>query len=415
MRILYALHGYKPAWRIGGPILSVAAVAERLAAQGHEVTVVASDSNLDEDLDVPIGRPVEVQGVNVWYFRRKEPFKRCLPFFPYLSRSMGFLFSPALKKELERMVPEMDLVHTQMPFVYPTLAAARMALRFRKPLFYHQRGVFDPERLKFRRLKKMIYIKTVEAPIMRRATTLFALTDAEAASYRRLKIDTPCRIVPNGIEADQYRSSGELSGEMRAVVPPDALIVLFLSRLHQLKGVENLIRAFYRIHEKFPNSVLILAGPDESRVEARFAGDIRRQGLSNRILFPGMVTGREKTDLLARCDIFCLPSFGEGFSMAVLEAMASSKPVILSPGCHFPEVETEHAGRIVSSSPASIAGALADLLSSPETRRSMGLNGCGLVRKRFTWDRIAEETLEAYREGIERHRTAKASRRGLHE
>ena len=72
MKILFAVHGYKPAYRIGGPIVSVAALAERLVAKGHEVTVFTTNSNLDQDLDVETDRPHLIDGVEVWYFRRES-------------------------------------------------------------------------------------------------------------------------------------------------------------------------------------------------------------------------------------------------------------------------------------------------------------------------------------------------------
>ena len=115
MKILYAVHGYKPAYRLGGPIHTVSALAERLVRLGHEVIVFTTNSNLDEDLDVPTDQPIDVEGVQVWYFKHEEPIKRWLPFIPYLAKSIGFLYAPAMRSQLDRIVPSVDLVHTQMP------------------------------------------------------------------------------------------------------------------------------------------------------------------------------------------------------------------------------------------------------------------------------------------------------------
>src|SRR5262245_43528 len=105
MNILYAVHAYKPSYRVGGPVLSVSAAAERLVRRGHQVTVFTSNSNLDEDLDVPTDRGVDVEGVQVWYFRREERLKKWFPFIPYLSRSLGFLYCPAMRSALDRVLP----------------------------------------------------------------------------------------------------------------------------------------------------------------------------------------------------------------------------------------------------------------------------------------------------------------------
>lgn len=401
LHVLYAIHGYKPAYRIGGPILSVSAVAERLVRRGHKVTVFTSNSNLDQDLDVPLNRPVDVDGVEVWYFRRREIIPRSSRALSYFSKSVGYLFAPAMIGALRRVVPQVDLVHTHLPFAFPSLAAASAAICFNKPLFYHQRGVFDPERLRFRSLKKRLYIRAVELPIMNRATTLIALTEAEQQSYRALGTSTPCEVIPNGIAVDDYRTS-PTSADAQLGVPAGALVILFLGRLHPIKGADRLVSAFLRIARAHPRAVLVMAGPDEWSVEAKLRDAASDAGIRERVIFTGMVTGSRKLDLLARADLFCLPSDGEGFSMAVLEAMASNTAVMLSPGCHFDEVEPRGAGVVVGTSVDELAAALTAHLGDCEGLREMGRRGRALVRERYRWDVVVQRLLDAYGAGIER-------------
>jgi glycosyltransferase involved in cell wall biosynthesis len=358
MRLLFASSGYKPAYRLGGPVFSVAATAEALVRRGHSVTVLATNANLDEALDVPVNQPVDVAGVEVWYFRCEEPLKRWLPFVPYLSRSVGYLYAPEMGAQLRRLGPEVDLIHTHLPFVYPTYAAAHAARRFHKPLFYHQRGSFDPGALRFRSFKKRLYLRLIERPIMQRATTLIALTEAEVQSYLALDVTAPSRIVPNGIEADAFRTQADPAFVARWGIPADAPVVLFLGRLHPIKGVHKALEAFLSAQVSCPKALLVMAGPDEWGLEGRLRATTRQAGLGQRVLFPGMVSGEDKLNWLARADIFFRPSEAEGFSMAVLEALASGTTALLSPGCHFPEVEAAGAGRVVSTQPTALAGAL---------------------------------------------------------
>jgi len=405
MKILYAVHGYKPAYRVGGPIHTVSAVAERLVCKGHEVIVFTTNSNLDEDLDVPTNQPIDVDGVEVWYFKREEPIQKWLPFVPYLSKSMGFLYTPAMKAHLDRMVPSVDVVHTQMPFIYPTYAAGKAAVRHKKPLFYHQRGVFDPERLKFRGLKKRIYINAIERPIMRSATTLIALTEAEVESYRALGVQTPCCVIPNGVDIVDQPQAVDRSASSYAILP-DEMVILFMARLHPIKGADSLIRAFLMIHKKFPKVKLIMAGPDEWGIVEKFRQEIMKTGAGNQVLFPGMVTGKAKQELLTRADLFCLPSDAEGFSMAVLEALANSTAVLLSPGCHFPEMEKAGAGKVVEAEPDIMAKTMIELLKDRRRLVEMGRRGREFVIRDYSWDTIASKLIDAYQEGIARHSRA---------
>ncbi len=100
MRILFSVPGYKPAWRVGGPVVSVSSLAESLVRRGHEVTVFTTNSNLDQDLDVPTDRVVDVDGVQVRYFRRQEALKQYLPRLKYVSQSIGTLYAPQMPEAL---------------------------------------------------------------------------------------------------------------------------------------------------------------------------------------------------------------------------------------------------------------------------------------------------------------------------
>jgi glycosyltransferase involved in cell wall biosynthesis len=307
---------------------------------------------------------------------------------------------------LDSTVPSVDVVHTHLPFNYPTYAAAHAAFAHGKPLFYHQRGVFDPERLKFRSLKKTLYLNLVEKPILRKATTLIALTEAEVSSYRRLGIETPCRVIPNGIDSGAYGTPNVSTLEPLGI-KPEQKVILFLGRVHPIKGADRLLEAFMRVQADFPDAILVLAGPDEFGLEASLKNRSDVLFQARRVIFPGMIHGELKTQLLSRADLFCLPSDAEGFSMAVLEAMASRTAVLLSPGCHFPDVESEGAGLIADSSPAVLASTLATLLGDKERLTKMGRAGANLVASRYGVDRMVKLTLDTYEEGLARFRRSR--------
>ncbi len=400
MHILYVTHGYKPAYRIGGPIWSVSAVAEGMVARGHRVTVFTTNSNLDEDLDVPVDRPVLVDGVEVWYFRRRDPIKKYFWWSKYASQSMGFLVAPALAPSMRNLLPSVDIVHTQMPFVYPTMVAGRLAISASKPLFYNQRGVFHPSRLGYRGLKKRLYIELVEKPIMRRASGLIALTPDEIESYRALGIKTPCHVVPNGIDVAQFRRAPRTASLLALDIKQSDQVILFLGRLHPAKGVDLLVDAFFRVASQHPDAVLVIAGPDERGFSQKIRDQATRQNLAHRIRIPGMVMGDLKIDLLARADLFVLPSMGEGQSIAVLEALASGTPVILSPECNFPVAGEVKAGAVVERNAKLIAQAISLYLSDPALRNAASQAAYNLVRDRFAWPSIVGKLESIYQSSI---------------
>ena len=402
MRILYVTPGYKPAYRLGGPIWSVSALAEGMAARGHDVTVFTPNGNGDEDLDVPTDRMVSVDGVAVRYFRREEPLKRYFPSIKYLSQSIGYLYTPDLLPILRGMLRSFDVVHTQMPFIYPTQAAARLAIKRHMPLFYSQRGLFGPSHLQFRALKKSLYIRLIERPIMRRATGLVALTPEEVRSFQAFGVKTPIHLVPNGIDVTRFRRSAVAGSLSELGISETDKVILFMARLHELKGPNLAVDAFIAIADRHPDAVLVLAGHDEQGLLPGVRARIGERNLTSRVIVPGMVDGERKLNLLARADVFVLPSAAEGLSMATLEALASGTPAIISRECNLPIVAEVGAGDVVGRTSGEFADALSRFLSNPATLQAAGERAYALARDHFGWTPILSRLEAIYSEAINR-------------
>jgi glycosyltransferase involved in cell wall biosynthesis len=162
-----------------------------------------------------------------------------------------------------------------------------------------------------------------------------------------------------------------------------------------------------KIERQFPHAKLVMAGPDEFGILEKFQAEIKESGLQKRVIFTGMVTGDVKQDLLGRSNLFCLPSDTEGFSMAVLEALANSTAVLLSPGCHFPEVETSGIGRVVASEAGAMAKAMGELLKDRHALVEMGRKGREFVVRYYSWDTIVNKMENVYYAGIKRHLSRK--------
>jgi len=314
------------------------------------------------------------------------------------------MYCPDLNDALRRVVPTVDAVNTHLPFIYPTYAGAQMALRAGVPLFYHQHGGFNPGSLRFRSMKKKLYLNLFEKPIMKRSTTLIALTEAERRSYRTLVGDKPCAVIPNGIDITAERLHAAERVKERFGIDPKAPLILFMGRFHPQKGVQRLIEAFTLVAGRHRDAVLMIAGSDEWNLMGRWRELAQSRQLGDRVLFPGMLDGEDKADVLSRADLFALPSLGEGFSMAVLEALASRTAVMLSPGCNFPEAVAAGAGVVVEAEVNAMAAELSRLLGNPEALRAMGEAARPFVETYYSWDVIADRLVDVYAEGIARHR-----------
>lgn len=141
---------------------------------------------------------------------------------------------------------------------------------------------------------------------------------------------------------------------------------------------------------------LVIAGPDDGEL-ATLKADIAARGIGDRVHIIGPVFGLDKYSALVDAAAFCLPSRMEGFSVAILEALACRCPVIISPQCNFPEVARSGAGIEVELSAMKIADAMLALVHDPERARSMAALGRKLVEDNYTWASIAAALHKTYR------------------
>ena len=131
-------------------------------------------------------------------------------------------------------------------------------------------------------------------------------------------------------------------------------ILLFLGRVHFKKGLDLLLAAWARLEQQFPHATLVLAGPDAENSMAGVQDMVRQQGITRRVLCTGMLGADLKWSALAAAHCFVLPSYSEGLSVAVLEALSMGVPVIASDKCHVPEVEACGAGWVVKTEVAAV-------------------------------------------------------------
>ena len=109
-----------------------------------------------------------------------------------------------------------------------------------------------------------------------------------------------------------------------------AVFLLFLSRIHEKKGCDLLLRAFAKIAAEYPELYLVVAGPDPMQLESRLRTQADRAGIGHRVYWPGMLQGAAKYGAFRCAEAFVLPSHQENFGIVVAEALACGTPVLIS-------------------------------------------------------------------------------------
>lgn len=366
----------------GGPPQAAAGLGSALSRQGIEVSYWAPALNNRDDL---------VETGNRTYL------------FP-LARPYSWFRSPLLAQSLKRSLEKIDLFHIHEIWSYPQYAAARLAWEFGQPYIVRPAGELEPWRIRqkgwLKYLKKKTYLSLIGQKIMARAGCLQAITPREIPGFRASGFLGPITVIPNGIDLEPFRNlpAPEKSDELMPLLKGKR-VILFLSRLNSEKGLDQLIPAWAKLRQKggYNNVCLVVAGPDDRGYGPQIRRLVERMGMEECVLFPGMVQGLKKRALISRAECYILPSYSEGFSMSILENLAAGNPVLITPGCNFPEVAEIGAGLICDPVADSIEPCLRKLLDlSPEQRRVMGERGRSMVENSYSWDIAARKMVTVY-------------------
>ncbi len=318
-----------------------------------------------------------------------------MPLDLFRQESVRLLSDLKLMRGLKRRFLGQDIVHIHGLWQQHCSAASFAARSLRKPYIVSLHGMLSGWALSVKKLRKKLYLSLWEKHNLARAFCLRALTRAEAEDARKVVKEVPICIVPNGVELVQRVSEAEF----RKAFPTlgDRRLILFMGRILSSKGVDLLCRAWADVCPEFPDHHLFVAGPDFFNARKELENTVRELGIDNRTTLSGMVNGQLKLSLLSSSEIFVLPSESEGFSVAILEALASGLPIIITPQCNFPDVESHQCGLVVERSVSALCHALRDLCAMDRDRLAlMGSRGTKLVREKYSWDRIGHQMAGVY-------------------
>ena len=213
------------------------------------------------------------------------------------------------------------------------------------------------------------------------ATSEKEYEEIRAAGYRQ-----PVAIVPIGMDVPEVESRvKEDVGRVRKVV--------FFGRLHKVKGVDRLVRAWEGVARE--GWELVIAGPDCGML-AELKGIVAEKKLP-RVSFVGEINGHAKYEFLAGGDVYVLPSDTENFGVTVAEALASGTPVVASQGTPWQGLEGNRCGRWVPIGVEPLAAALKEMMAmSDEERAAMGTRGREWIHRDFSWKGIGAQMKSAY-------------------
>lgn len=334
--------------RHGGPIEGVRQLAVAGRAAGDRTTVACFDAP---------GAP----------FLAGQPFET-VALGPARS---SYGWSPHVRPWLESNAAEHDVVVVHGLWQFVGLGARLAARRTGVPYLVFPHGMLDPwfrSAYPLKHAKKLAYWLAVERRVLREAAAVLYTCEEE----RRLAQSTfpgyACRELVVGYGT--ARPPGDPERARRAFLERHPALargrlVLFMSRIHEKKGCDLLVRGFAAHAAADPSLRLAIAGPGDPALIAKLRALIAELGIEDRVVWTGMLEGELKVGALHAADVLALPSHQENFGIVVAEALACGTPVAISRRVNiWREIESAAAGWVDEDTVAGVTAMLGRWLSA---------------------------------------------------
>ena len=380
MRIFHVHQSYHPA--VGGMERVIKRVPEEQAKLGHEVHVITS-------YGTAINRPAEEELNNVYVHR----IKALRLHYPDLT----------IPKDLkESLLKEADVVHvhSQNSLFNMIIAKRAKSLGVKVAVHFMAVDAFRDHPNTLIRIFGPIYSEWTVREALRIADLKLVKSFRDMMILRdqfKVKADD-LHYVPDGVD-EELLTMPSLESEFRRRYNLNDDIVLFIGRLHPLKGIEVLLKAIPYVIKEKRNVEFVFIGPGDSKRYIRFACKL---DISDRVIFLGFVDEHTKIGAIDSSVCLVLPSicdYVEVYSLVISEAWARGKPVVASSVGEIPyRVKHMTNGILVPPrDPKSIAEAILKLLEDRTLAEKMGLEG---KKKLKMWNEVAYTLVNFYKKGL---------------
>ena len=297
---------------------------------------------------------------------------------------------------VEALNDSWDVVHVHGLWDREIRIAARVAIEKGIPLVWSPHGMLAPWALKYHWWKKFIPWHFYLKRLLKKASVFHVTSELEKEWITKLGFNSRIDVVPLGthlpsqevIEAIQKEKQGR-----------NERTLLFVGRIHPVKGLDNLIDAWAKLSPKGWHLRLV-GGESKDGYGVSLAGKCQALNIEASVEFAGVKYGENLQREYCEADSLILPSFTENFGGVVVDALGAGRPVIASDKTPWCELEKNPFGRCgwcVPNDPDSLVRAMRELISMSDAEREvLGLNGKRLVAEKYTWEAVSRQMIQVY-------------------
>jgi glycosyltransferase involved in cell wall biosynthesis len=314
-----------------------------------------------------------------------------------------YRYTPRLAEWLGQNLARFDGVVIHGLWQYHSYGTYRV-VRGRTPYVVFPHGMLDPyfkRAFPLKHVKKQAYWAAREYRVLRDARAVCFTTPIERDSATGTF--WPQRWNPVVVSLGTSEPAGDAARQREMFLSQypalrERRFFLFLSRIHSKKGCDLLLEALARVVEAHPDLELVMAGPDEGGLRPQLEAQAGRLGISARVHWTGMLEGDLKWGAFYAADAFVLPSHQENFGVAVVEALASGLPVLISDKVNiWPDIVQDEAGIVNPDTAEGTYRSMTTLLAMrPVERQRMIDNGVACFRAHYEMRRTARALGELF-------------------
>jgi glycosyltransferase involved in cell wall biosynthesis len=364
MRVIHVVPAV--AVEASGPSYSVVRLSESLIEAGTDVRLAALD----------------------W-----APASQSRPFLQTFPLGLGpkrLGISPTMRRWLHREVAQgrADIIHNHGLWMMPNVYTGRACRGdSRCHLVVSPRGTLSRWALARHALQKEIFWQCFQKAALREAACFHATSEAESEDIRARGFKKPICILPNGIDVRPLKA--EPAGNRRQL--------LFLGRIHPVKGVHVLLHSWQAVQDRFDDWELHIAGPDNQGHLAKMQ-DLAARLRLKRVVFRGPLYGDEKQQAYRTAELYVLPTLSENFGITVAEALAVGTPAIVTSAAPWHGLNAADAGWSIDLGVEPLVACLEEALATPRAKLAqMGTAGRDWMIRDYSWQRTGEQLSATYR------------------
>lgn len=389
MKILHVVSYFPPAFGFGGPVRVAYQLSKELSRLGHEIWVYTTNAK-DFKTTITSGRQLKMDGFNVHRFK-------------ILSVNNFKLFKPFITPELittaKNQIKNFDMIHLHEYRTFQNVVIHHYAKKYGIPYVLQAHGSL-PRILTKIGLKK-IYDISFGYKLLKDSSKVVAINDVEASQYLSMGVPKDkISILPNGIDVSEYANLPPKNlFKAKYNIEKNKKIVLYLGRIHQIKGIDLLVKAFSEVAKILDNVILVIVGPDEGFL-ASLKKLIKKLGISENVVITGPLFDKDKFMAYVDSYVYVLPSLYEIWGITALESIACGVPVIVSKTSGVAEVLNYDKELVVDSSSMSLKNALLKILLDDDYHAKFKKKHAPIIQK-YNISNISLELEKMYSQIIE--------------